>query len=93
MTDASRGMVTPLRVQMADVQPTGSGLVSLRGVNPLSPLVRPYTSSSIRAGHHGTDVAKALSVHLSSYSSLPEVLTRVCQDTVHLLLLAPFWPA
>lgn len=41
------------RVNLAEVRQSGV----LRGVNLLSPLVRPHTSSSVRAGCLGADVA------------------------------------
>lgn len=75
---------------MAEEQPSRNGLVPLRGVDPLSPLVR-----SFRAGCHGTDMAEALSVHFSSDSTAPgsssEGLPRPRSPTV--LLMAQFSPA
>lgn len=91
----AQGMEAPLAgggVHIAEVWPNGSGFVHLRGVDPMCPLVHSYTFSSVGAGHHGTDVIEALSVHLSSDCSAPgsssECLTRPIP-----LLVAPFWPA
>ena len=58
----------------------------------LSPLASSDSSSSTGAGHHGTDVAEALSVRFPPIALLPGVLERVRWDGVRLLLVAPFWP-
>lgn len=56
---------------MTEILPSGSGLVYLSQVKPLSPLVFPHTSSSIRAGCHGGDVDEAASVYLYPNHSAP----------------------
>jgi len=78
---------------MAEVLPYRNGLVSLQGVNPLSPLVFSQLSSSAGARCHGTNVAKVASVCLSPNHSASGVLVRVHQEGLQLILVALFWPA
>lgn len=56
---------------MTEILPSRSGLVHLSQVEPLSPLVCPHTSSSIRVGCHGGDADEAASVHLYPNHSAP----------------------
>lgn len=66
-------METPLRgsVDLAEVRQSRSGTVHLSKVDLLSPLVRPHTTSSVRAGCHSTDVVKDASIRIAPNYSAP----------------------
>lgn len=91
----AQGLLTPTSnsgVPLAEFQQSGSGLVCLRRVNPLSLLVLSQPFSSSGAGCHGRDVAEAKSVRLSPITLLPGVLPWVHQEGLQLILVVYFWP-